>query len=163
MMAKYFPVIFGGIVAYILLLIYAVTVVSMTKGVIQHGMAEAPKDKDGNTLPKEKKEFTPGVVNIVTIIGGLVSALVVSKLAITKPGESPALTQLSEDASEVAKKLSTWLTGAYLVGWLATGLTALIVGVMVFPDSNATLGEIGTTWLGLAVASGYSYFGITPR
>jgi hypothetical protein len=46
---------------------------------------------------------------------------------------------------------------------LVTGLTALIVGVMIFPDSNATLGEIGTTWLGLAVASGYAYFGISPR
>jgi hypothetical protein len=162
-MAKSFPVFFGGIVAYILLLLYAFTVVAMTKGVIQHAMAEAPKDKDGKTLPKEKMEFTPGVVNIVTIVGGLVSALVISKLAITKPGDNAALMQLSEDAGEVAKKLSSWLTGAYLVGWLATGLTALIVGVMVFPDSNATLGEIGTTWLGLAVASGYAYFGITPK
>ena len=162
-MQKNFPVIFGGIVAYVLLLIYAVTVVSMTKGVIQHGLAEAPKDKDGKTLPKEKIECTPGVVNIVTIIGGLVSALVVSKLAVTKPGENPALTQLSEDASESVKKVSTYLTVAYLLGWLVTGLTALIVGVMIFPDSNATLGVIGTTWLGLAVASGYSYFGITPK
>jgi hypothetical protein len=46
---------------------------------------------------------------------------------------------------------------------LATGLIALIVGVIVFPDSNSTLREIGTTWLGLAVASGYAYFGISPK
>ena len=162
-MAKNFPLIFGGIVAYVLLLLYAGTVVSMTKGVIEHGMAEAPTDEDGKTLPKEKKVFTPGVVNIVTIIGGLISALVVSKLAITKPGENPALMELRQDAGELAKKISTWLTVMYLVGWLATGLTALIVGVMVFPNSNDTLGEIGTTWLGLAVASGYSYFGMTPK
>jgi hypothetical protein len=163
MMAKNFPAIFGGIVAYVLLLLYAGTVISMTIGVIQHGMAEAPRDRDGKTLPKEKVEFTPGVVNIVTLIGGLVSALVIAKLAITKPGENPALMKLSADAGELGKNLATWLTVAYLVGWLATGLVALIVGVMVFPDSNSTLGEIGTTWLGLAVASGYAYFGISPK
>lgn len=162
-MAKNFPVIFGGIVAYVLLLLYVVTVASMTKRVVQHGMAVAPQDANGKLLPKEKLAFTPGVVNIVTIIGGLVSALVVAKLAVTKPGENPALVQLPTDAGEVAKNLSMWLTCAYLVTWLVTGLTALIVGVMIFPDSNATLGEIGTTWLGLAVASGYAYFGISPR
>ena len=89
-MAKYFPMIFGGIVAYVLLLLYAVTVAFMTNGVIQHGTAEAPKDTDGNILPKEEIEFTPGVVNIVTIVGGLVSALVVSRLAVIKRGENPA-------------------------------------------------------------------------
>lgn len=135
----------------------------MTKGVILHGMAAAPKDENGRALAKEKLQFTPGVINIVTMIGGLVSALVVAKLAVTKPGESPALMPLQADAGDMARSLSTWLTGAYLVVWLVIGLTALIVGVMVFPDSNATLGEIGTTWLGLAVASGYAYFGINPQ
>ena len=162
-MAKNFPVIFGGIVAYVLLLLYAGTVVSMTKRVVQHGMAVAPQDENGRTLPKEKLVFTPGVVNIVTIIGGLVSALVVAKLAITKPGENPALVHLPADAGEVAQNLSMWLTCAYLVTWLVIGFIALIVGVMIFPESNATLGEIGTTWLGLAVASGYAYFGISPK
>jgi hypothetical protein len=162
-MKNNFSAIFSGIIAYTLLLIYAVSVISMTKGVIKHGMAEALKDENGKTLPKEKIECTQGVINIVTIIGGLVSALVVSKLAVTKPGESPTLSQLRADSSDSVKKLSNYLTVAYLLGWFATGLTALIVGVMLYPNLNSTLSDIGTTWLGLAVAGGYSYFGITPK
>jgi hypothetical protein len=108
-------------------------------------------------------EFTPGIVNIVTIIGGLVSALVVAQLAITKPGENPALMELQAGAGDQAKNLVTALAVAYLVVWLFIGLIALIIGVMIFPDSNATLGEIGTTWLGLAVANGYAYFGISRK
>jgi hypothetical protein len=162
-MAKNFPAIFGGIIAYILLLLYAVIVVSIIVGVVQRGIAEPPKDSDGKSLPKEKLELTAGVINVVTIIGGLVSALVVAKLAITKPGDNPALMQLNPNAGEMVKNVATWLTVAYLVVWLATGLAALIVGVLLFPDLNATLGEIGTTWLGLAVASGYAYFGISPK
>jgi len=45
---------------------------------------------------------------------------------------------------------------------VGTGFAALLVGVMLYPDSSATLSEIGTTWLGLAVASGYAYFGLNP-
>lgn len=49
-MGKNFPAIFGGVVAYILLLLYACTVANMTKQVIQHGMAAAPEDENGKTL-----------------------------------------------------------------------------------------------------------------
>jgi hypothetical protein len=57
----------------------------------------------------------------------------------------------------------TRLAIAYLVIWLATGLLALVVGTMLYPNVNQTLNDIGTTWLGLAVASGYAYFGIKPE
>ena len=160
---KDFPVIFGGVVAYILLLLYACTVVYMTKQVIQHAIAEAPKDEQGKTLSKKPLEFSAGVTYVVTTIGGLVSALVVAKLSITKPGEAPTLMRTVQGASPLAIRVSTFLALAYLVVWLAVGLAALIVGVMVFPDSSATLGDIGTTWLGLAVASGYAYFGLNPQ
>ena len=138
--------IFGGIVAYILLILYSGSVVYMAKKVILN--------------PDKKVVFSSGLTFVVTTIGGLVSALVIAKLAITKPGESPAVTQLSDDSSERAKSFATLLTVFYLFGWLGTGLIALTVGVMVYPDSNSTLGDIGTTWLGLAVASGYAYFGL---
>jgi hypothetical protein len=162
-MFKNYPAIFGGIVAYILLVLYAGTVVYMTKSVIQHGLAGAPKDKDGKELAKAKLEFTPGIVYVVTTVGGLVSALVIAKLAVTKPGENPTLVQTTEDISEQAKKLADFLIAGYMLVWLATGFTALLVGVMFFPNYNNTLGEIGTTWLGLAVASGYAYFGLNPN
>jgi hypothetical protein len=46
--------------------------------------------------------------------------------------------------------------------WVFNGLVALIIGVMLFPNANQTLSDAGTTWLGLAVAAGYAYFGIKP-
>jgi hypothetical protein len=161
MMGENLPVIFRGVVAYILLLLYASTVINMTKAVILHGVAEAPKDENGKTLSKKPLEFPAGTTYIVTMIGGLVSALVVAKLTITKPKTMPTVTL--PDAPPWMSELFTFLTGAYLVGWVVIGLAALIVGVMVFPDSNAILGEMGTTWLGLAVASGYAYFNLDPQ
>lgn len=162
-MGKNFPAIFGGVVAYILLLLYACTVANMTKQVIQHGMAAAPEDENGKTLSKKPLEFSAGVTYVVTTIGGLVSALVVAKLALTKPGETPTLTRMVEGVSLLRIRLSKFLAIGYLVAWLAVGLAALIVGVMVFPGSSSTLSDIGTTWLGLAVAAGYAYFGLNPQ
>jgi len=50
MMGENLPVIFRGVVAYILLLLYACTVINMTKAVILHGVAEAPGDLEGQPL-----------------------------------------------------------------------------------------------------------------
>ena len=52
---------------------------------------------------------------------------------------------------------------AYLVIWLVTGLLALVIGGMLYPEVNQSLNDLGTTWLGLAVASAYAYFGIKPE
>lgn len=157
-MSKTFPLIFGGIVAYMLLVLYAGSVVYMAKGVVQHGYKEWSLEKDKKT----KTTFSSGLVYVVTTIGGLVSALVIAKLANAKPGESPALMLTAEETSEWTAKLASYLAAAYLIVWMSAGLAALLVGVMIFPDSNSTLSDIGTTWLGLAVASGYAYFGLSP-
>ena len=57
----------------------------------------------------------------------------------------------------------TRLAIAYLVIWLVVGLISLVIGVMVYPNVSQALNDIGTTWLGLAIASGYAYFGIKPE
>lgn len=160
-MEKNLSAIFCGVVAYILLLLYAVTVGHMTVEVYQHGLAKAPKDEKGVTLAKQPLEFPAGTTNTVTTIGGLVSALVVAKLTMTKPGAMPKLAL--RDATPRMNHLSAFLTVAYLVVWLLVGLAALIVGVLLFPDSNTTIAEIGTTWLGLAVTAGYTYFNVDPQ
>ena len=46
MMGENLPVIFRGVVAYILLLLYACTVINMTKAVILHGDLEGQPLKD---------------------------------------------------------------------------------------------------------------------
>ena len=55
------------------------------------------------------------------------------------------------------------LTWIYLVVWLVVGVVAVVVGVIVFPKVNQTLYDLGMTWVGLAVAAVYAYFGIKPR
>ena len=140
-----FPAVFGAVIAYILLILYACTVGYMTYEVIWHGT----------------KEFNSGITYVVTTVGGLVSALVIARLAITQRGDVPALVPQVRGAAPPGPTLNL-LAAAYLIGWLLTGLTALVVGAMCYPDVNKSLGEIGTTWLGLAVASGYAYFGLNP-
>jgi hypothetical protein len=159
---KNFSVIFGGVIAYILLVLYSGTVVYMTKCVVVHAMEHKAVDQNGKILPMPKYEFGTGIIYVVTTIGGLVSALVVAKLAVTEPGENPAIIKQLETAQPSTKSWSVWLVGGYLAAWLLTGLAALLVGVMFYPSVNSNLSDIGTTWLGLAVAAGYSYFGIKP-
>lgn len=151
-MTKNFPMIFGGLIAYLLLILYAGTVAFIIRGVV-----DCAGDSGCTT-----KDFNDGVIHVVTIIGGLVSALVISKLSITTPGENPTLIA-SLDTAQGQNKLASMLVLGYLAVWLFTGLSALLVGVMFYPDINETLSNIGTTWLGLAVAAGYAYFGLDPR
>ena len=163
-MWKNFPIIFGGVIAYLLLMLYVCTVIYMINNVFLHAWNQAKlKQLDPND-PKatEKHRFPEGIVYVVTTVGGLVSALVIARLAVTKPGENPAVVQALDTSTDHAKRLSAFLVAAYLLVWLVTGLSALVIGVMIYPGSYSTLGEIGSTWLGLAIASGYAYFGLKP-
>ena len=142
-----FQAIFSGVVAYILLSLYVGIVGYMVYMVAEY----------------QTKEFTSGVTYIVTIVGGLVSALVVGKLAITPPKDPPALfTAAAAAAGGQPDPINVWLTVAYMVVWLLTGLAALVVGVLLYSDVNMLLAGIGTNWLGLAVAAAYAYFGVKP-
>jgi hypothetical protein len=140
-----FQAIFSGAIAYILLTLYVGIVGYMVYMVAAY----------------QTKEFTSGVTYIVTTVGGLVSALVIGKLAITPPKDPPSLTTAAA-AGGPPDPLNVWLTVAYMVVWLLAGLAALIVGVLLFSDVNKLLAGIGTNWLGLAVAAGYAYFGVKP-
>ena len=141
-----FQAIFSGVVAYILLALYVGIVGYMVYMVAAY----------------QTKEFTSGVTYIVTTVGGLVSALVVGKLAITPPKDPPALFTAAAAAGGGPDPLNVWLTVAFMVVWLLAGLAALVVGVLLYSDVNQLLAGIGTNWLGLAVAAGYAYFGVKP-
>ena len=77
------------------------------------------------------------------------------------PGGSLILS-LNPDESEGSPKLVPGLIALYLAIWFIVGLSALLVGTMIKPDISSTLSELGTGWLGLAVASTYAYFGLDP-
>lgn len=145
-----FPAVFGGVLALILLLLYAVTGVGMIIAVLQVGAAG-------------KVQFTDGVTLVVTTIGGLVSALVIAKLAATAPGQTPSMAITLRGANPTDGRINHLLALLYLGVWLGVGLGAFVVGVIQCPDANQTLHDIGATWLGVAVTAGYAYFGIEPK
>lgn len=135
---------FGAVVVYVLLLLYIVLVGYLTCIVIA---ADSPTDVD----PVGNAEL------VVMTVGALVSALVVAQLATTPTGAA-AGTELID----ATRKVRSTLVILYLVGWMLAGLAALAVGVIWRPEFNATLGDIGTAWLGTAVAAGYAYFSLSP-
>ena len=153
-MTSNFGKIFGAVLAVILLLLYAVTLAFLVVHVINCGA-------DTNCVTPFA--VTGGTVFVFTTVSGLVSALVVASLAATEPGTNPSRQWVGEGASESSKKNANYIVAIYLGVWVFAGLTALIVGVMIFPGANQTLSDAGTTWLGIAVAAGYAYFGIKPR
>jgi hypothetical protein len=144
-----YKLIIGGIIAYILLGLYGGIAIDIILKVLN-----CPKG-GGCTVEPDS-----GDIYVLTTVGGLVSALVISKLAITTPGTDPTLfTQLSNQ-SPLFVRIVTW---CYLLFWTAIGLVALVVGVLAYPDVCKTLSDFGTTWLGTAVAAGWAYFGLDPK
>jgi hypothetical protein len=144
-------IFFGGFIAVVLLLLFSATTFYMAYHVWQ--------TCGGKTLEAcPAILFGDGLTYVVTTVGGLVSALVIARLSVTEPGKTPSVVPGTTEATAV----TTTIAILYLLGWMATGLTALVLGVMIYPKANQTLSDLGTTWLGLAVSAAYAYFGITP-
>lgn len=146
---------FGGAIAAILLGIYlhlirvayqVVDCVTDTKGCTTYTVAY----------------FNDGMAQALSIVGGLVSALVIAELAATKPGEAPAVRALAADASDRSKFILKVVTAFYVLAWMLAGLTAFFIG-LYHPQVLPPLTNLGQAWLGLAVASAYAYFGIKAK
>jgi hypothetical protein len=106
--------------------------------------------------------FNDNMSQALSVIGGLISALVVAELAITKPGEPPVARVLSENATDRAKNVLRFVTGAYIIIWLLAGIYTFYISLF-YPKALLTVTAIGQSWLGLAVASSYAYFGLQQR
>ena len=152
---------FGGLLALMLLLLYSSILVYMMMQVVDCGEAasQACKSIDENQ----------GMIYVVTTIGGLISALVITELAVTPAGKNIAHRFMKPvDASapppatseKIVRGAITTLTYTYLIAWVMLGVAALVIGVVLYPEVSITIRAMGNTWLGLAVAAGYSYFGI---
>jgi hypothetical protein len=140
--------LFGGAIAIILLGLYVYAVLYAV--MVVTGLNPGP--------------VTEGYASTMTTVGGLVSALVIAELAITKPGEAPVARALISDnqpTGATATRILTLVTGVYLLVWVLTGLTAYVIGAMWHPGTVQHLTDLGQSWLGLAVASAYAYFGIS--
>lgn len=146
--------LFGGVIAVILLVIYA--------WLVWRAIAIVNCLSQADCKEYTAQNFNEGMVQALSIIGGLVSALVISELAATKPGEPPVARVLAANASTRAINTLRYVTVAYLLVWIGLGLWAFMVG-LYHPKELPALTNLGQSWLGLAVAAGYAYFGIKPN
>ena len=144
---------FGALISVILLGLYAFSLIDA----IQLAYSVSPKTV---------AELDPGIAHTLTIVGGLVSALVIAELAISKPGDPPGARLLVSAApgapapSSSAIKAVAVISIIYVMVWILLGLAAYVVGEMLRPGTVRALTDFGQAWLGLAVAAGYAFFGM---
>lgn len=138
--------VFGGLVAIVLLALFSGSVLAMIVQAVKATPADAPVN--GNE----------GLVYIATTVGGVVSALVISILGISRARPEMSLHQLTQFGGD---RSARWIVAGYLLLWVVTGLAALVFGVILYPDAVPALGDIGMTWLGLSVTTTYVYFGLS--
>jgi hypothetical protein len=93
------------------------------------------------------------------VVGGLVAGVIIANLALSKPGETP-VSQVREISKEYGKRLLKTVIWIYIAVWLLIGTGAFVVGVILRPEVNDTLNEIGKYWLGILLGSAYAWFGI---
>ena len=146
--------LFGGFISVILLGMYAHLVrvaVKVVYCVAETGCTAYPATY-----------FNEGMAQALSIIGGLVSALVIAQLAITKPGQAPGTRVLAPGASPLAVHTVTIVSVFYVLVWIGAGFTAFAVG-LYHPKELPALTTLGQAWLGLAVSAAYAYLGIKPQ
>ena len=161
---------FGSFVALLVLVLYVYllwSAVAVAACVARSSPVQAPTptpaaaaQSTGPSGGECTDDFTPDMASALSLISGLLAALVIAELAITKPGEAPAARALADDASPTAKSVLRLVTGIYMGVWAIGGLGALLIGWQ-HPDAVPTLTDLGRAWFGLAIAAGYSYFGIS--
>jgi hypothetical protein len=107
--------LFGGFIAVILLSLYVYAIYEALMVVI---CVSTP-----SCTQYTADTFTPGFSHAMSLVGGLVSALVIAELAVTKPGEAPVARAIG--GASAAATLSwtlTIVTAIYLVVWAFVSL-----------------------------------------
>ncbi|MEO8748085.1 MAG: hypothetical protein ABI379_10600 [Rhodanobacter sp.] len=141
----------GGIIAVVLLGIYVWLIVLACSIVLCRGGA-CPAPASFNVVQAQA----------MSVITGLVSALVIAELTMTKAGHAPAGHLLAADATARAKIVMCWVTSIYLLVWLLAGLAAFLIGLN-HPETLPALTNVGQAWFGIAVAAAYAYLGLQPQ
>lgn len=106
-----------------------------------------------------KLVFNNNIIWVANVVGGLIAGVIIANLALSKPGETP-VSQVREISKEYGQKLLKTIIWIYIAVWLLIGTGAFLVGVILFPEVNDTLNEIGKYWLGILLGSAYAWFGI---
>ena len=145
-----FRSIFGAAIVLLLLVLYVLLAGS------------AVNLLDCTPQPACLKDFSDSMTTYLALIGGLVSAVAITELAITVPKKQPFSRFLPDTAGKTARITLGVLTFLYLSAWLGVGLWVL-VATWQRPDALPALTALSKSWISLAVAAGYAYFGIQPN
>jgi hypothetical protein len=143
--------LFGGLIAVILLGVY----VNLIR--IAYLIVDCSIHSRCSQYPVAL--FNDQMAYTLSTIGGLVSALVIAELAVTKPGDPPGAKLLGGSPGSVALSTVKIVSVAYLLIWAGAGFWAFMIS-MYHPKVVPALDDLGHAWLGLAVAAGYAYFGL---
>jgi hypothetical protein len=114
-----------------------------------------------NLAKANLETFHEGWKSSFTLVGSLVSALIIAELAVTKPTEFPTM-RVAADQGTTISPLAKWLIGAYLIVWFIAGACSFVAGTLLYPNIVPALSAMGTSWFGIAVTATYAYFGIKP-
>lgn len=149
-------IIFGSAISVVLLCIYLY--------LIKLGIEVSFCISDESCTNLTVNDFSDRMASSLALIGGLVSALVIAELSVTKPGEVPATRLINTNLPVRVQNLTKMVTGVYLLVWLLGGLAAFVFGYLKAPPNGIpALADLGQSWLGIAVGAGYAYFGIKPE
>lgn len=148
--------IFSSLVVSVLLVIYV--------WLIWRGLNVIACIEDSGCAALSQTDFNDRMASSLALVNGLVSALVVSELAVTEPGKVPLAPFATQEMIQKIGKPVKLLAGLYLIVWLVAGLAAFFLGYLFAdPDSLPPLSAIGQAWLGVAVGAAYAYFQINKK
>ncbi|MEO0621295.1 MAG: hypothetical protein AAFU49_09640 [Pseudomonadota bacterium] len=146
---------FSAALVLVLLALYA----GLAGGMILEIYQSCSKDPTGSR--EEIGGFSEGYKIVLTTVAGLVSALVVAKLSVSTTNDPQELSVI-QFKTRAARIMNNAIVVVYLAVWAVVGLAALIFGVVLYDRAIQTINDLGTTWLGVAVAAGYAYFNLKP-
>ena len=150
--------LFSAAITLVLLVIYA--------GLVWFAIVVNGCISDDACVDHTVNSFTSNMSATLALVAGLVSALVVAELAITKSGEIPKAGLLGMVSQNERKSLGQIISIIYLFVWLVTGLAAFYFGFLIVEDDSASLASLsnlGQSWLGVAVGAAYAYFGLEQK
>ncbi|GFE80862.1 hypothetical protein GCM10011487_28620 [Steroidobacter agaridevorans] len=149
--------LFGGILSIVLLGLF---VFLLWKGFAVLDAVVACNGDD--CILKARAQFNENMKMALNTIAGLIAAIVVAELAITRPTEVPSFQIFAVDNPTPAPPSTVAKIAAllYLAAWVITGLAAYIKGSLHHPDAFEPITSYGNAWFGLAVGAVYAYFGL---
>lgn len=145
--------LFGGLIAVVLLGMYLHLMQIAIKVALCVSTAGCTTYPEGY--------FNPGMAQALSMIGGLVSALVIAVLAVTPSGQAPMARALAPDVSPWVLQTVKIVSAFYVLAWIGAGFAAFYIS-LYHPKALPELTTLGQNWLGLAVSAAYAYFGLKP-